>query len=339
MSRRIEIDDLPRQMVSDLSVKLGANWFEQKWDWSCAIEGERWFIEVSRAGGNPAESYQAGSDGETTYTVNHVTVARPGSNDSTAVVENGVMPYESALPVHPVWLAFCAPRLLDFFPSNTMPALAAMGASDCLEARTARYAFRAEAEPGSEWLLHFELLNDGYIREKLNDGRFIVARRDPPYDSGFPMIRLSSMAFQVSGGARIPAEVKYERLKPSGKTINTVTPVDHWEIVVTSSCPTNFGSLFWLPKPTAVTDVKDRRFAQSSPPVFSIEYRLKDGHWLKRDDGFLLAQYEAMAGVEQTGKPSPKTVQRFALIAFVGLSTIALCFLLRKKTLGDELAH
>lgn len=328
MNCRTATDDLPRQLVDDLSRQRGTNWFDQHYSWSCRIDGVQWAISVHRQGADQAEGYEAGSDGETTYTVGRVKAAAPGSNDSLAVIENGVMPYESSLPVHPVWLTFCAPSLLRFFPGNKMPMLAAMGASDSREARMAKYEFRYEIEPRTELFSSFELLNDGFIRETLRDGRFIVIRRDPPHDSGFVMSRLSIHAFKVVGELLGPSEVVYERFKPSSKKEKNVTLVERWKLSVTSSYTTNLGTLFWVPNPSAVMDIKDRRFAHSVPPVFSINYRLKSGKWLPREDAFLIKQYESATGAQSGSARSPKGFRRVLALSFIGLTTVAFCFLL-----------
>lgn len=328
MNCRTETGELPTKLVEDLSRRLGPNWPEQDYSWVCWIEGVRWAIRVHRQGADETEGFEAGSDGETTYTVSRVKPAAPGSNDSLAVVENGVVPYESSLPVHPVWLTFCAPNLLKFFPGRKMPALAAMGAGDSREGRMARYEFRYELEPRTEFFSSFELLNDGYIRERLKNGRFIVSRRDPPHDSGFVMARLNVAGFNLIGGRRTPSEAVYERFRPAVNKDSIVSVVDRWKISVTSSYNTNLEEVFWIPNPTQVTDVQDRRYAYSVPPVFSIGYRLKGRNWLAKEDAFLVEQYESATGLPTGSARSTRGYRRVFVLASIILTTMAFCYLL-----------
>jgi len=83
---------------------------------------------------------------------------------------------------------FCAPHLLSYFPDSQMASLDNIGGEECLESRNAKFAFRCDTEPGTAFFRQFELLNDGYDREKRDDGRFLVFPQKPPYNKGFVKI-------------------------------------------------------------------------------------------------------------------------------------------------------
>jgi hypothetical protein len=336
MTCRMEMSHLPKEAFQKMVQQFGPDWVEQKWSWTAFTKDVQWRINIQRKGSRPGNQVEVGSDGVTTYTTEvfkkddpGVTATQDTSNDSVASVENGVMPNESDLQVQPVWLAFCAPRLLKFFSGGQMPSLDKVGGAECAESRSAKFEYRYEILPNSEFFGKFELLDDGYARDKLENGRYLVVRRKPPYDTGFVKNRLKTDDVRVIDGIQVPARVTYERLVPSGSTNGGLGTLDRWTLVVESACVTNLIGQFWLPSPTGNTDVRDRRYAQSSPPAFALEYRLKSKSWPRKDDPILRAQYESVAGILSNVDTTPKR-SRIIFYAIAGLSCLFLVLILWK---------
>jgi hypothetical protein len=312
-----------------------------KLQWEVLIDGTRWRIKIGRKFTNPDGRIEVGCDGTTVYSVNYMKWEPSfptNSNDSIAVIESGVLPYESDLTVHPVWLAFCAPELVALFPDHRMPSIDKIGGAECIESRFAKFEFRYQLLDQSKYFEKFELLDDGYGRTKLKDRTFKVLRRNPPFDKGFVKTRLQTEGVGLFGTQRIPSRLLYQRLVPSGGTNDSATVLDAWTLIVTSAYPTNVEDLFWLPRPTGNTDVHDRRFAQSSPPVFALEYRLRSRSWMKKNDPFLVQMYETSAGITGHGPQSHARYKRIIVFAFVAFSAAALAFLIwknRKRVLSN----
>jgi hypothetical protein len=343
MVSRIEMSHLSPERREQLFQFAGRTRMERHWTWNVWVEDGKWRIDVGEASTDSGERYQVGCDGDTTYSVSLLMAsqdergleprrgsgAAPGkANDSIAVIEPGVIPYEGDLPVHPLWLALCAPRLLDHFPGNEMPSLSKIGGSECIEARSVKFKFQYELFNGSHFFELFELLNDGYIREKMEDGRFLVIPRDPPYDSGFVQARLTGEQVQELGEMKIPTQFSYARLVPSGSTDKSLGTIDRWTLTVDAVHPTNLTGFAWLPKPTGNTDVKDRRYAQASPSVFSIDYRLKGNAWLQKHDPFLTQRYDSFARSLPGAVKEARNPRRFVVRALFGLTVVAAGLLL-----------
>lgn len=330
----MEMSHLPRESVQRLAQQFGPEWLQKQWTWTVYVDGVRWRMNIERKGEKGTDRLEIGCDGSTVYSLNILagnnspTSNKSSANDSIAVIEPGVMPCELHFAAQPLWVIFCAPHLLGFFPDNKMPSLDLIAGVECLESRSARFEFRYEMLSQSEFFSTFELLNDGYIREKLDDGRFFVARRDPPYENGFVKNRLQVEEVKEFGGIRVPVRVIYERLTPSGSTNSLLGIVDRWTITVESASVTNLSNMVWIPEPTGNTDIKDRRYMQKSPPEFEIAYRLNDKKWLKQTDPYLVQQYDAGVGREAARQKGDHRYYITYLLA--GLSLFALVFIVWK---------
>jgi len=89
-----------------------------------------------------------------------------------------------------------------------------------------------------------------------------------------------------------------------------------------ASSVTNLGADFWLPMPTGNTSVKDRRYAQASPPVFSIAYLLTGKSWPLKSDSFLLGKYESQSGISNAQLLAAGKRKRPIIYVLFGLSAV-----------------
>jgi len=111
MKSQVVLDYMPKEKFDKLIANSGPGWARQEWEWKVLISGNRWRIDIRRAEQNANERFQFGSDGSTTYSLDLLREPDPQngnagkskSNDSIAVIENGVMPYEGTLCAHPLW--------------------------------------------------------------------------------------------------------------------------------------------------------------------------------------------------------------------------------------------
>lgn len=334
MKSKLDISDVSNAVLTELAQKRGSNWFEKEWIWTVHIEHTNWRIDVGRKNSRDGDNYVVGSDGSATYSLEILALAdgpKSTNNDAIAVIELGVLPNESFLPVHPLWLAFCAPRLLESFPGDKMPSLDVVGGGESHESRIATFPFRYELFPQTPFYFKkFEMSSDGYIRDKQENGQFVVVRQPAPYDQGFVRIRLQTEETKQFSTGIAPSRIRYERLRPAGQPNGALRMVDTWTMEVETSNITNCDQSFWLPKPTGNTDVHDRRFAQSSPPAFSVDYRLKSASWPAKSDPFVRQRYEASVGVQTASQILKSRSGRNLAYVFVTVSVVTLLVVIFK---------
>jgi hypothetical protein len=207
-----------------------------------------------------------------------------------------------------------------------MPALDGVGIEECFESRNTKFKFKYEMLPGENFFKTFELMNDGYIRQKGAGGKFALFKRQAPYDKGFVQAKLHAEGLQTGG---VPEKTIYERFSAAKEKDGNDHRFDRSTVTILTAGTTNVADDVWLPPPSKVPQVKDRRFSFDTPPLFSIEYRHKGSSWLPKDDPQIMAMYRSDVGLRnEEAQPVGSNKKRATFLVLFGIGGSALLLLL-----------
>ena len=292
--------------------------------WVCvrSLSSSSWRIDISNYyQGNLTEHTVIGCDGTLVATVSTPIITGHTNLPDNAILESGFLPPEGSTEAHPLWAAFCAPSVVNYYHPKKLPPLDGFADAKTNTIRSTKFRFETRLSPDLNYYTSFEQWNDGvawfHEEEKLT-----FLPQPPPFNKGYVAIRMRETLVNDNYAHH---DFVYERQVP-GPTINGGAVLQKrygWRVVLERMASTNYNS--FVPQPKGLTDVQDRRWADAPIPLWAMEYRQKPGlpHWMDTTDSGLVKMYEGILGKSTSAQIAQNGLKKLLIIsALIGVSAI-----------------
>lgn len=285
---------------------------DRSYHWECDVSDNEssWLIRiVLEEQGKQSHEIVCGSNGDLVATI--FTHTGPGSelvSDPTfrtqATVEFGVLPPESALELHPIWLIYCSPKWFEQTQANELPPLVGFGEGQTNLIRKVNFEIERTLDQASGVHTEFTFWNPGYSWYHLDGMLYVTKTSKEASRELYAQLQLRSDV-QPERANRL---FRYTRFRSGVNAFNT------WDII--ESNREKIERMDFLPVPDRSMRVKDRRWANHDPAVWEVSYieTTPRSQWRSIEDPSLIRNYEAAAQIPPGSHSQASISKRLMLI-------------------------